>query len=75
MENDTYSFVVRIWPEAVDSEGNVTVWRGSIDDVGNGERSYFDDLDSVVPFIRQQTGWALGAALARQAAGVNREQA
>jgi hypothetical protein len=61
MHSDTYSFVVRVWQETADSDGNVVALRGSIDDVGNGERSYFTDLDSILPFIRKQIGWTLEA--------------
>lgn len=56
LHSDTYSFVVRIWYEALDSEGNVVTWRGSIDRIGNGERAHFDDLDRVVQFIQEQVG-------------------
>jgi hypothetical protein len=55
---DTYSFVVRIWQETVRNDGSVVAWRGSIDDVSNGDRSYFDDINSLVPFIRKQIGLA-----------------
>jgi hypothetical protein len=55
---DTYSFVVRIWQETVRNDGSVVTWRGSIDDVSNGDRSYFDDLNSLAPFIRKQIGLA-----------------
>ncbi len=56
MHGDTHSFVIRIWQEAMDSEGNITAWRGSIDHVGSGERLHFYDLDRVVHFIQQQVG-------------------
>jgi hypothetical protein len=75
VQKDTFSFVVRIWPEALDSDGNVIVWRGSIDDVGNGERSYFDDLNSVAPFIRKQIGWTGEVALSPLVSGGDQEQA
>ena len=56
MEQDTYSFVIRIWRETADSRGNVLAWRGSVDSVSNGERLYFDDLEDVPAFIRKQIG-------------------
>jgi len=56
LHSDTYSFVVRIWYEALDSEGNITAWRGSIDHIGDGERLNFDDLDRVVQFIQERVG-------------------
>jgi hypothetical protein len=66
VQNDSYSFVVRIWQETVDSDGTAVAWRGSIDDVGDGERAYFADLDGILPFIRKQIGWAFDAALSRR---------
>jgi hypothetical protein len=56
VQSDTYSFVVRIWPEALDSEDHVTDWRGSVDCVANGQRLHFYDLDLLVQFIQEQVG-------------------
>jgi hypothetical protein len=56
VQGDTYSFVVRIWHEALDSEGHITAWRGSIDHVGSGERIHFDNLDQIAQFIRERVG-------------------
>ena len=75
MQNDTYSFVVRIWQESVDSDGNVVAWRGSIDDVGDGERTYFADLERILPFIRKQIGWQFDEALSRREERIGQEQA
>jgi len=52
IENDTQSFIIRIWHEWVDEEKNVTIWRGSIDHVGTGQRLYFHDLEGVTRFIQ-----------------------
>jgi len=56
LQGDTYSFVVRIWHEALDSDGSIIVWRGSIDHVGSGERDHFDDLGQMLQFIQEQVG-------------------
>lgn len=56
VQGDTHSFIVRIWHEALDREGNIIAWRGSIDHVGGGDRFYFDDLDRLVQFMREQVG-------------------
>ena len=56
LQSDTYSFVVRIWHEALDSEGRIATWRGSIDYVGSDERAHFDDLGRIVQFIQEQVG-------------------
>jgi len=56
VRDDIQSFVIRIWHEAVDSEGNATVWRGSVEHVGSGDRFYFQDLQAAADFIRKQGG-------------------
>jgi hypothetical protein len=53
LENDTHSFVIRIWHEAVDDDGKVALWRGSIQHVASGQRQYFHDFASVVRFIQK----------------------
>ena len=57
MEDDTHSFVVRIWHEALDQEGNPTAWRGYVDHIASGKRYYFADLKGIVSFIEQQLKW------------------
>jgi hypothetical protein len=66
MHGNTNSFVVRIWHEAVDSEGNVTTWRGSIEHVGSARRLYFQDLDQLVAFIEDHAG--VGAQMHQEGA-------
>jgi hypothetical protein len=56
VQGDIQSFVVRIWPEAFDGEGNATAWRGSIDHVGSDKRLHFQDLDRLVRFIQEESG-------------------
>jgi len=53
---DNYSFVVRIWQELRDDEGNWLAWRGSVHDVSSGERSYFDEPASLIAFIEDRVG-------------------
>ncbi len=53
---ENYSFVVRMWREAIDDQGQPVAWRGSVDDVGNGHRCYFDSLDSLLLFIQDRIG-------------------
>ena len=56
MNTDTHSFIIRVWYEAQDSEGNILAWRGSIDHVGSENRLYFQDLDGIARFIQEQSG-------------------
>ncbi len=56
MQNDHYSFIVRIWRETEDREPDQAKWRGSIDDVDSHKRLYFNDLDGITRFIEEQVG-------------------
>ena len=56
MEDETHSFVVRVWPEGVDREGQLTDWRGYVDDIASGQRFHFQDLQEITHFIAQQIG-------------------
>jgi hypothetical protein len=65
LEIKSYSFIVRIWNEAM--EGGENVWRGSIEKVGNDGKQYFSHLDGMVGFIQDQIGFVSPAkAKARQ---------
>ena len=56
MSNATYSFIVRIWQEGSDHAGNITAWRGSIDDVAMGERQHFCELEGIGLYIQERLG-------------------
>ena len=56
MPQETFSFVVRVWREGVDTPGNKAKWRGSIDNVLTGERSHIRDLDNISEIIRSELG-------------------
>jgi hypothetical protein len=47
------TFVVRIWLEAVDDDGQQTVWRGHVTHVMSGERQYVQSLSAVADFINR----------------------
>jgi hypothetical protein len=58
--NDTQSFILRIWNDSPSGNAKEKSWRGSIVHVGSGKRIYFHDLNSITPFIRRQTGMGYG---------------
>ncbi|MBP7693511.1 MAG: hypothetical protein KA764_16430 [Anaerolineales bacterium] len=59
VSGDTVAFIVRIWFEAVEADGAVTVWRGSVERVARpNQRVFFSDLDSIAAYIRRETGLA-----------------
>jgi hypothetical protein len=59
--NDTDSFILRIWYDAASGNGKRRTWRGSIIHVGSGKRIYFHNLSSIKAFIQKQTGIGDGA--------------
>jgi hypothetical protein len=50
-EEQTHSFVIRLWLEEVQEDMGSVVWRGHITHVASGERSYLKELDSISGFI------------------------
>ena len=48
---DTKSFVVRVWQEPREIEGEPPVWRGWVEHVQSGDRVYFRDLEESANFI------------------------
>jgi len=56
LNTDTHSFIIRVWYEAQDSNGNILAWRGSIDHVDSNKRLYFQNLDGIAHFIQEQSG-------------------
>jgi hypothetical protein len=73
-DDNTQSFVIRIWHEDATDQQKTVVWHGSIDHVGANKRLYFADLDAVVNFIQERVGmvsrsrlrWAMFWARARR---------
>jgi hypothetical protein len=57
---DTFAFIVRIWYEALDEDGTVKVWRGSVERVAGRQRLFFSDLDSITAYIRSEAGLVNG---------------
>jgi len=65
MQNNTHSFVIRIWREGDNEADSQASWRGYIDYVGKDKRLHFQDLEGITRFIQQElhlppaekTGW------------------
>ena len=53
---DAASFIIRIWKEAEDPDGNVLLWRGVIERVGHNQRFYFQELGSIERYIGERLG-------------------
>ncbi len=54
MEDNSDSFIVRIWREAVDATGSVAAWKGFITHVGTDQHRHFHDLDVIAQFIQDE---------------------
>lgn len=46
-------FVVRIWREPGEVDGDRVEWRGSVECVRCGKKRYFSDANRMVEFIKQ----------------------
>jgi hypothetical protein len=58
IEGPRMSFVVHLWSEDVDSEGNPSNWRAEIKHVGSGQSLTFEvkDIARLVDFINRRAG-------------------
>ena len=54
LEDHTASFIVRIWRERGEGETVSQEWRGSIEHVQSGRRSFFRDLRAIANFMQPQ---------------------
>jgi len=52
LEDHTASFIVRIWRERGEGEAASQEWRGSIEHVQSGRRSFFRDLRAIANFMQ-----------------------
>jgi len=55
MKTEAISFIIRIWMESVSDDDQKPVWRGVIEQVGNAEKRYFQDLETIAQFIREKS--------------------
>ena len=51
LENINHSFIVRIWIEPREIAGEPAEWKGMIQHVVTGRRSYFTSLEQLSAFI------------------------
>ncbi len=60
MNNDSKSFIVRIWIDSAPEDSAEPAWRGVIEHVGSSDRQHFHELGDVTRFIAEKTGLASG---------------
>ena len=52
LEDRTAVFIVRVWCEGGDANNAVSEWRGSIEHVQSGQRTFFRHLEAIIEFIK-----------------------
>ncbi|RQP23033.1 hypothetical protein [Piscinibacter terrae] len=52
LEDHSASFIVRIWRERGEGQAVSQEWRGSIEHVQSGRRSFFRDLSAIASFMK-----------------------
>ncbi len=59
VQENMHSFVVRLWLEPREMEGEDPEWRGRIEHVGTGRRRYLGEteeiLDFILPYLKKKT--------------------
>ena len=52
LEDRTAAFIVRVWCERGDGDSAIAEWRGSVEHVQSGTRSFFRNLEAIVEFMK-----------------------
>lgn len=52
LEDRTAVFIVRVWCERGDADSAIAEWRGSIEHVQSGQRTFFRHLEAIVEFMK-----------------------
>lgn len=52
LENNTHSFIVKIWIEEIADDTSNVLWRGYITHVSSGARQYLKELSDIIDFVQ-----------------------
>jgi len=52
---NTQSFIVRIWIETREIEGEPMIWRGFAQQVATGDQIYFKDFSELIAFLASKS--------------------
>jgi hypothetical protein len=52
LEDRTAVFIVRVWCERGDADSAISEWRGSVEHVQSGQRSFFRNLEAMCEFMK-----------------------
>jgi hypothetical protein len=58
LESETHSFITRIWLEEKNEKLDYILWRGHITHIPSGKRLYFQDLDTMLAFVKSHLKWS-----------------
>lgn len=50
-EDNTCSFIVKVWVERSDEQADQSFWRGYITHVFSDNRQYFEEMETIAKFI------------------------
>jgi hypothetical protein len=82
LEDRTAVFIVRVWCERGNADSAVSEWRGSVEHVQSGQRTFFRHLEAIIEFMKprlegigidaQQRFWERISSVMSDAAGAPR---
>jgi hypothetical protein len=52
LEDRTAVFIVRVWCERGDADSALSEWRGSVEHVQSGQRTFFRYLEAIIEFMK-----------------------
>jgi hypothetical protein len=56
LDERSHTFVIRIWQERRDVSDALPTWRGRVDDIRAGSRTYFTTLEQLMEYLSDQSG-------------------
>jgi hypothetical protein len=56
LDERSHTYVIRIWQERRDVSDALPTWRGRVDDVRAGSRTYFTSLDQLMEYLSEHSG-------------------
>ena len=64
--DNTHVFIMRIWREPREVEGAEPEWRGVVEYLATGDKSYFNSLDTLLAFLVEKSGAQMQARSAQR---------
>ncbi len=61
-DQETHSFIIRLWREHRDQPEEIAIWRGWIEHLPSGQRHYFKDTEGLHDIVFDYLGETLDLA-------------